>query len=203
MAELWGELCLHRDRLGQSPLSDALSRRGHAESALVQFRPSLFDIAAAAFHRLDGGERLAPEPVAVYAAAFFLVNATYLRLIWELIDRRPFDTIPSGVRRAMRFRSIVTLFLFGAAALVAVKYPMGAPLGGVGMCIACLIVYLRPDPPRRSIQDPATESARNAEVAPACARENIPSQDRLEPQDGNPARSRSGPDAGARAAARL
>jgi hypothetical protein len=75
---------------------------------------------------------------------FFLVNATYICLIWELIDRSPIYAVPANVRRAMRFRSIATLILFGAAALVALKYP----LAGLGMCIACLIVYLRPDPPR-------------------------------------------------------
>ena len=32
---------------------------------------------------------LAPQPVAFYAAVFFLVNATYICLIWELIDRTP------------------------------------------------------------------------------------------------------------------
>ena len=31
--------------------------------------------------------RLAPQPVAFYAAVFFLVNATYIALIWELIGR--------------------------------------------------------------------------------------------------------------------
>src|ERR1700758_2337895 len=31
--------------------------------------------------------RLAPQPVAFYAAVFFLVNATYVSLIWELIER--------------------------------------------------------------------------------------------------------------------
>src|SRR5689334_10336928 len=30
---------------------------------------------------------LAPQPVAFYAAVFLLVNATYICLIWELIDR--------------------------------------------------------------------------------------------------------------------
>ena len=30
---------------------------------------------------------LAPQPVAFYAAVFFLVNATYIALIWELIGR--------------------------------------------------------------------------------------------------------------------
>src|SRR6202161_4697643 len=30
--------------------------------------------------------RLSPQPVAFYAVTFFLVNATYIALIWELID---------------------------------------------------------------------------------------------------------------------
>ncbi len=33
--------------------------------------------------------RLAPQPVAFYAAVFFLVNATYICLIWEFIHRSP------------------------------------------------------------------------------------------------------------------
>ena len=86
--------------------------------------------------------KLAPQPVAFYAAVFFLVNATYIGLIWELIDRSPVAEISSTVRRVMRFRSITTLCLFAAATLVALKYP----LGGLGICICCLIVYLRPDP---------------------------------------------------------
>ena len=32
---------------------------------------------------------LAPQPVAFYAAVFFLVNATYIALIWELMERTP------------------------------------------------------------------------------------------------------------------
>src|SRR5882724_5886425 len=32
--------------------------------------------------------RLAPQPVAFYAAVFFFVNVTYILLIWELIERR-------------------------------------------------------------------------------------------------------------------
>jgi TMEM175 potassium channel family protein len=86
---------------------------------------------------------LAPQPVAFYAAVFFLVNATYVFLIWELIDRTPADKVSPRVRRIMRFRSIATLCLFGVAAIVALKYP----LVGLGICISCLIVYLRPDPP--------------------------------------------------------
>lgn len=87
---------------------------------------------------------LAPEPVAFYAAAFFLVNATYACLIWELIHERPHDAFSAKVRGVMRVRSIVTLCLFGVAALVALRYP----LAGLGICIACLVVYLRPEPPK-------------------------------------------------------
>src|SRR5438128_8479259 len=87
---------------------------------------------------------LSPQPVAFYAAVFFRVNATYICLIWELIDRAPVDEISPAVRRILRFRSITTLCLFGVAAAVALKYP----LAGLGICICCLIVYLKPDPPR-------------------------------------------------------
>lgn len=86
--------------------------------------------------------KLAPQPVAFYAAVFFLVNATYIALIWELIDRSPVEVSPA-VRRIMRVRSITTLCLFGLAAVVALKYP----LVGLSICICCLIVYLKPDPP--------------------------------------------------------
>jgi uncharacterized membrane protein len=86
---------------------------------------------------------LAPQPVAFYAAVFFLVNATYICLIWELIDRTPVYDISPKVRGIMRFRAIATLCFFGAAAVVALKYPLAA----LGICICCLIVYLKPDPP--------------------------------------------------------
>lgn len=83
--------------------------------------------------------KLAPQPVAFYATVFFLVNATCLCLIWELVDtagdRRP------RVRRVLRVRSIATLCVFGAAAL-------GYPRVGLAMCCGCLIGYLKPDPAR-------------------------------------------------------
>jgi uncharacterized membrane protein len=56
---------------------------------------------------------LAPQPVAFYAAVFFLVNATYIFLIWELVDPTPRDDAPPKVRRIMQVRSIATLCLFG------------------------------------------------------------------------------------------
>jgi uncharacterized membrane protein len=88
--------------------------------------------------------RLAPQPVSFYAAVFFLVNATYMCLIWELVDRTRVDEISPTARRIVRFRSITTLCFFGVAALLALKYP----LAGLGICICCLVVYLKPDPPR-------------------------------------------------------
>jgi hypothetical protein len=71
------------------------------------------------------------------------VNATYVGLIWELLDRTPAAKIAPKLRRIMHLRAIATLCLFGIAALVALKYP----LAGLGICIGCLIVYLKPDPP--------------------------------------------------------
>src|SRR5712664_2396094 len=79
---------------------------------------------------------LAPQPVAFYAAVFFLVNATYVFLIWELIDRALADDLPPKACRIMRVRSIVTLCLFGVAAVVALRFP----LVGLGLCCCCLIV---------------------------------------------------------------
>jgi uncharacterized membrane protein len=86
---------------------------------------------------------LAPQPVAFYAAVFFLVNTTYIFLIWELIEPNPVDDASRRVRRIMRVRSIATLCLFGLATVVALKYP----LIGLGICCCCLMGYLRPDAP--------------------------------------------------------
>jgi uncharacterized membrane protein len=86
---------------------------------------------------------LAPQPVAFYAAVFFLVNATYIFLIWELVDPTPRDDAPPKVRRIMQVRSIATLCLFGVATVVALRFP----LVGLGLCCCCLIVYLKPDAP--------------------------------------------------------
>jgi TMEM175 potassium channel family protein len=85
---------------------------------------------------------LAPQPVAFYAAVFFLVNATYVSLIWELIERSPGKEMSHSARRILRLRSVTTLCLFGLAAAVALKYP----IAGLGICICCLVVYLKPDP---------------------------------------------------------
>ena len=87
--------------------------------------------------------RLSSQPVAFYAATFFLVNVTYIGLIWELIDAESIGRITPKVRKIMRARSLITLCVFAAAAVVALRYP----IIGLAMCIGCLIFYLRPEPP--------------------------------------------------------
>lgn len=86
---------------------------------------------------------LAAEPVSFYAAVFFLVNATYILLIRELIDRTRAKEISTRARRNMHVRSIGTLCLFGIAALVALVHPFL----GLGLCCCCLVGYLRPEAP--------------------------------------------------------
>src|SRR6266850_745692 len=113
MAKLRGELPIHRHCLDQSPLSHALRHRGEPSSTMVQFRASVFHVASSAFYPWMANSELAPQPVAFYAAVFFLVNATYICLSWELIDRIPVDQVSLTVRKIMRFRSITTLCLRG------------------------------------------------------------------------------------------
>lgn len=82
---------------------------------------------------------LAPQPVSFYAAVFFLVNVTYVALIREL---NPAAEASAHVRRVLKWRSLVTLGLFGGAAVLALWWPIEA----LAICIACLAVYLKPDP---------------------------------------------------------
>jgi uncharacterized membrane protein len=86
---------------------------------------------------------LAPQPVAFYAAVFFLVNLTYIFLIFELIDRTATDDVPRNVSHITRIRSVITLCLFGVAVGVALTYP----LVGLAICCCCLIGYLKPEAP--------------------------------------------------------
>ena len=91
--------------------------------------------------------RLSPQPVAFYAVTFFLVNLTYIALIRELID--PTSTSTTKVRAIMHARSLITLCVFAAAALIALKYPVA----GLAMYIGCLVFYLRPEPPWAQVAD--------------------------------------------------
>jgi uncharacterized membrane protein len=83
--------------------------------------------------------RLAPAPVSLYAAIFVLVNATYLALCWEVMDRPKLGD--TAMRQMMRMRSWLTLGLFTTAAVLA----LFTPLGGMILICLCLILYIRPE----------------------------------------------------------
>lgn len=86
---------------------------------------------------------LAGAPVSLYAGVFVLVNATYILLCREVVDRPHSKEVPARARIMMRVRSLVTLALFATAAVVALEYP----IGGMALICLCLLVYLRPEAP--------------------------------------------------------
>lgn len=86
---------------------------------------------------------LAAVPVSLYAGVFVLVNATYLALCFEAVDRPQSKDVSPRTRMMMRTRSLITLGLFAAAALVSLRYP----IGGMALICLCLAVYLRPEVP--------------------------------------------------------
>jgi uncharacterized membrane protein len=88
--------------------------------------------------------RLAAVPVSLYAGDFVLVNATYIALYWEVVDKPRLKDVPPRARRIMRMRSVATLAIFAAAAFVALKYPSG----GIALICLCLALYVRPEAPR-------------------------------------------------------
>jgi hypothetical protein len=77
---------------------------------------------------------------------FFLVNVTYVCLIFELMNQTD-APVPAEVRKTMRIRSVTTLCIFGAATGIALL----SPSIGLVLCIFCLSVYLRPEPPRQTV----------------------------------------------------
>jgi TMEM175 potassium channel family protein len=87
--------------------------------------------------------RLADAPVVVYASVFVLVNITYIALCTEVVDRPAHDDVSHRLRRLLRMRSFITIFVFAAAAVVALRWPV---IAMVLICL-CLIGYLRPDVP--------------------------------------------------------
>jgi hypothetical protein len=109
---------------------------------MVQLCSSVFDVVVAALDRVDGNERARTAASSFYAAVFSLVNLTYCGLIWELVQAKSNDEVAVHVRTVMRRRSLITLALFASAAAVA----LWLPIAGLAICIACLIVYLRPEP---------------------------------------------------------
>jgi uncharacterized membrane protein len=95
------------------------------------------------------GSRLAPAPVALYAAVFVIVNATYLALCWEVVDRPAHEDVTQLMRRLLTMRSFVTIGVFVAASAIALVWP----IVGMALISVCLITYLRPDIPSRGASD--------------------------------------------------
>jgi uncharacterized membrane protein len=95
--------------------------------------------------------RLAAAPVALYAAVFVLVNITYLALCWEAVDRPAHEDVSQVMRRLLRMRSFVTIGVFAAAAVIAMKWPVVA----MALICLCLVGYLRPDIPAPNPGAPA------------------------------------------------
>jgi uncharacterized membrane protein len=97
--------------------------------------------------------RLGTLPVALYAFDFFLVNITYIGLIYE---SRFVCEVTRKKGRLMRFRSVVTLALFLLAAGLAFWHP----LVGFSIVCACLLLYLRPDVPQGVQVETVAETVR-------------------------------------------
>src|SRR3569833_2819503 len=82
---------------------------------------------------------LAPQPVCFYAAVIFLVNATYVALVWDLIEGRAADA--AAVRKAMRRHTNNTQNQNNTTTNNTLRYPYA----GLAICIGCLILFLKPD----------------------------------------------------------
>jgi len=85
-----------------------------------QFRSSVFHVAASP-RRLDGRERIGGAPVPL-CGGLLPRHATYICLIWELIDRAPVGEVSPKVRRIMRIDHH-DLCLFGGCGCGA-EYPL-------------------------------------------------------------------------------
>lgn len=87
--------------------------------------------------------RLAPFPVALYAADFLMVNATYIALRWAVADQLRGMDQQMQMARMMKARAFFTLGVFALAMIMSLKWP-GV---GMGLICFCLLLYVRPDVP--------------------------------------------------------
>jgi uncharacterized membrane protein len=87
--------------------------------------------------------RLAPFPVALYAAVFVLVNATDIALRYAVV--RQLRGTDHQMRMALRIkvRAFFTLGIFLLAMILSLKWP----LIGMGLICFCLLLYVLPDVP--------------------------------------------------------
>jgi uncharacterized membrane protein len=103
---------------------------------------------------------LAPVPVAMYAFVFFLVNLTYLILVYETLCNDADSPLSDKTRRLLHVRSLSTLLLFLTAMVLAFWFPL---LGFTIIC-CCLLLYLRPDVPhvQRLVGNPKEDLDKNS-----------------------------------------
>jgi uncharacterized membrane protein len=87
--------------------------------------------------------RLGAIPVALYAGIFVMINATYLVLYWEAVERRAPYNLSPRVRKMLKMRSMGTLLVFACAAVAALWWP----IAGMSLICVCLLFYLRPEAP--------------------------------------------------------
>jgi uncharacterized membrane protein len=85
--------------------------------------------------------QLAPAPVAIYGALFFLIDLAYLVFERAVLAQADKSMIPDGARRLARRRSLVAIAIFATAALVS----SFVPALGFGMICCALILYLSPE----------------------------------------------------------
>ncbi|HWB90919.1 MAG TPA: TMEM175 family protein [Puia sp.] len=90
--------------------------------------------------------RLAAVPTAMYAFVFFLVNLTYLGLIYQTNAHR-YRRREKG-SRSFRIRSVATLVSF----LSAVGLSFWHPSVGFAIVAGCLLLYIKPEGQKRGVK---------------------------------------------------
>ena len=84
-----------------------------------------------------------------YAVSYLFIAIVWLNhhhlFCWEAVDRPAHEDVSQRMRRLLRMRSFVTIGVFLAAGLIALKRPVVA----MTLICLCLITYLRPDVPGR------------------------------------------------------
>jgi len=87
--------------------------------------------------------RLAPFPVALSAADFVLVNATYIALRHAVARQLRGIDLQMDMALVMQVRAFFTLGIFTLAMIISLKRPWI----GMGLICFCLLLYVRPDVP--------------------------------------------------------
>ncbi|MBV8638414.1 MAG: DUF1211 domain-containing protein [Candidatus Eremiobacteraeota bacterium] len=88
--------------------------------------------------------RLASVPVFIYAAVILLVNLSYHAFAYEVVPRAAPEASAEGMRRKVLMRSLLTIFLFAVAMVLALR----APLVAFALVTLVLLTYSRPEIPQ-------------------------------------------------------